>query len=358
MIRHVFAPLLFAVFLSSYVTRCSSGEPDMVQRFKTQCAAFAQDAEKNGTMSVVGKQDWLFFGPELRHLSLGPFWGEQAAKVSKATKPKYADPLPAILDFNNQLKKSGIELIVLPVPLKAVIYPDFLSDTISASKAKVPLRVDNVHQAFYEILKTNGVEVLDLTSLFLANRFHPKGALYCQQDSHWSGNACVLASKFIADELRTRSWFGAIPKRAFTNEWMKVTISGDLWKSLGNENLPKEQLLVRRVGTASATGIEPVEPDKSSPVLLLGDSHDLVFHVGGDMHVRGAGLADQLAFELGFPVDLVAVRGSGATPARINLFRRARKTPGYWAGKKAVIWCFSAREFTESDGWRKVPIAP
>ena len=74
--------------------------------------------------------------------------------------------------------------------------------------------------------------------------------------------------------------------------------------------------------------------------------------------LAGAGLPDQLALELGFPVDLVAVRGSGATPARINLLRRAQKDPNYWAGKKWIIWCFAAREFTESDGWRKVPLKP
>ncbi len=75
------------------------------------------------------------------------------------------------------------------------------------------------------------------------------------------------------------------------------------------------------------------------------------------MHAEGAGLADQLALELGFAVDLVGVRGSGATAARINLLRRAQATPEYWANKKMVIWVFSAREFTESDGWRKVPVS-
>jgi alginate O-acetyltransferase complex protein AlgJ len=54
-------------------------------------------------------------------------------------------------------------------------------------------------------------------------------------------------------------------------------------------------------------------------------------------------------------VDLVAVRGSGATPARVNLLRRAR-TEGYLAKKKVVIWCFGAREFTEASGWQKVPV--
>jgi len=115
---------------------------------------------------------------------------------------------------------------------------------------------------------------------------------------------------------------------------------------------------LRFVGTDTEGAPIPVAPEPSSPIVLLGDSHTLVFHDGGDMHANGAGLADQLALELGFAVDLVGVRGSGATAARINLLRRAQATPGYWASKKLVIWCFAAREFTESDGWRNVPIGP
>ena len=62
---------------------------------------------------------------------------------------------------------------------------------------------------------------------------------------------------------------------------------------------------------------------------------------------RGA-MADQLAAELGMPIDVIGVRGSGATPARINLYREGRSNPGYIETKKLVIWCFAAREFTES----------
>ena len=67
-------------------------------------------------MTVSGKEGWLFFGPELRFVSAGPFWGPAAAKVSKATKPEFADPLPAIVDFYRQLKKMGIELLNVPSP--------------------------------------------------------------------------------------------------------------------------------------------------------------------------------------------------------------------------------------------------
>ncbi|HUU68982.1 MAG TPA: hypothetical protein VM186_05630, partial [Planctomycetota bacterium] len=70
--------------------------------FSRECAAKAAAADKAGTMVVQGKDGWLFFAGELRHIGAGRFWGENAAAVSKATKPEDADPLPAILDFKAQ----------------------------------------------------------------------------------------------------------------------------------------------------------------------------------------------------------------------------------------------------------------
>ena len=47
-----------------------------------------------------------------------------------------------------------------------------------------------------------------------------------------------------------------------------------------------------------------------------------------------------------------------AAPARVNLMRRAHGDATYLAGKKVVIWCFTEREFTEGNGWAKVPLTP
>ena len=100
---------------------------------------------------------------------------------------------------------------------------------------------------------------------------------------------------------------------------------------------------------------EAVAPNADSPVLLLGDSHTLVFH---DFLAERAGLLDQLTVELGTVPDRIAIRGSGATAVRLDLYRRGIKEPGYLAKKKVVVWCFTAREFTEAaNGWQKLPVA-
>lgn len=304
--------------------------------FLDQCRERAESASANGTHVVEGRDGWLFFAPELRHLGAGPFWGEAAASVSRAKREDAKDPLPAIKDFHAALQTRGVELILVPVPPKAVARADQLVEGISD-------RADIHHQTFYALLRDEGITVLDLTEALSSEE-----TSYCRQDTHWSGQGCIIAAENIAE--MAKPLLEGLATESFATTTREIEISGDLWQMKNDPALPKESITLRVV--------EGATPDPASPVILLGDSHTLVFQAGGDMHASGAGLADQLAVELGLPVDLIGVRGSGATPARINLFRRAQSNPAYWTGKKVVVWVFAAREFTESDGWRVLPIAP
>lgn len=336
------------VFATSLQVAASESAPDTVV---SEAATLAKKASDAGTTVVVGREGWLYFAPELRHLSVGKFWGEDAAAVSRAAKPDQADPLPAILDFKAQLDRAGIRLILVPVPAKAAIYPEFLfsEEAIAASD----MRIDHIDRIFFDEVEKHGIEVLDLYPEFVKRKDELQ--LYCRQDTHWSGVACELAAEILAAKVRDSDWYGAVDRRKLQSNVQEIEIAGDLRREISQNPPEKERLPLRFVGTGTGSDLEPVPSDRDSPVILLGDSHNLVFSAGGDMHAVGAGLPDQLALDLGFPVDLVAVRGSGATPARINLLRRARR-PGYLDKKKIVIWCFTTREFTESSGWMKVPV--
>jgi len=226
------------------------------------------------------------------------------------------------------------------------------------AEGRVP-RLDADHREFYRVLEDKGVRVLDMTDVFLKLRAE-KGAasLYCKQDTHWSGAACVLTAGRVAGLVKDRPWLKDLPKLKLAAQDNTIEITGDLWNAVKDAKPPKEKLAVRQVGTKTDSGLELVESDKNSPVLLLGDSHCLVFHAGMELHGKGAGLADQLAMELGIAIDVLGVRGSGATPSRINLYRRAKADNDYLGRKKLIIWCLGAREFTESTGWRNVPVKP
>lgn len=313
---------------------------DEAEAFRERCAAQAAEGD---SLAVPGTDGWAFLRAELRHLGVGPFWGVEAAKVSRA-KPAQADPLPAIVDFHEQLAARGIALVLMPVPCKAAIYPDQLGVAATG-------RVDAAAREFYAALAAKGLAVLDLGDGFLAAKADDAtaGPVYCRTDTHWSPRGSEIAAAALAKRIKevagAAGWLSAAPG-GFTAATEERSVAGDLTPGSEPEILP-----ARVVSTKDG----PTE-DKASPVLLLGDSHVLVYHAGGELHGTDAGLADQLALELGLPVDVIGVRGSGATPARINLLRRAKPDPAYLAGKKVVVWCFAAREFTESSGWALVPL--
>ena len=301
----------------------------------------AQAAEA-GQMAYVGENGFLFLGAELRHIGKAKFWGSEAVRASETSLADAADPFPVLVDFHQKLEAEGVRLIFVPVPPKAVIYPDVLVPDSPHDE-----RFDLFHQMFYRDLRAAGVEVLDLTDAFLAARQEEGEPLYCRQDTHWSGRGLRIATAAIAEAIGDADWRNS---ENFESSEMTVELSGDLWASLQDDAIEKEQVTLRGVNAV-------VDPE--SPVLLLGDSHTLVFHSGGDMHARDAGLPGNLAMALGRNVDLIGVRGSGSTSARLTLYRRAARDAEFWDRKQVVVYCMTARDFTESiDGWRELPIKP
>lgn len=327
------------------------GSSDLKELFQKRLGEVA--ASKEESRSHSGVDGWLFSSQELRHISKGEFWGEAAQATSVAGKPDSRDPLAAIVDFKQQLERAGIELIVVPVPAKAHIYPDKLVPGIGADQVGAASRLDPVHQQFLALLEKEGVEYLDLTRLFLEARKGDTPAVFLQKDTHWSPYGIGLVAQALKRKIAPRPWYQALAKQQFTRKTESIKVKGDLVESessgtAGMETVPIS--LVRQL--VDGREVAPL-PDRASPIVLLGDSHTLIFHAGGDMHAKEGGLPEMLAYELGLNVDLVGVRGSGATPARVELARRRDNM----AGKKLAIWCFTVREYTESQtGWRKVPV--
>jgi len=282
-----------------------------------------------GTIAMKTPDGWFFSRNEWEHLSKGPLAQGGIVKVSAAKRN--ADPLPALTKFHEDLKARGITLICVPVPPKSALVPVAGLQKGDAMKYLKP---------YYEELRAKGLCVLDLSDAFLASG---RDDLYCRTDAHWSPAGLALAADELARkiELRGTTKFEAVPETK--------TISGDLAVSLDPANPEQETVELQTVSGAI---------DENSPVLLIGDSHTLVFSTGGDMLADNAGLAEALALRLGMGVDRIGVKGSAAGAVRISLFRKAMKDPAWLKNKKYVIYCFSCREFTEAaGGWPVVPVA-
>ena len=257
------------------------------------------------------------------------------------------DPLPAILDFKEQLSKAGIDLLIVPVPAKATIYPELIQPGATNSESA---RLDAADYEFLGVLKQNGVNVLDLVPAFLSyKKDHPDQPLYTKQDTHWSGYGIAVASDLIAEQVKKEAWFASVPQVKFSTQTGASNLSGDLLAMVSGSKPGAESVVLTSVKDDKGG---PVQSNRQSPLVLLGDSHNLIYSVGEDMLAVSSGFPENLAAKIGFAADVVAVRGSGATPARVNLARRADNM----AGKKMVVWCFTVREYTEGQGWRKVPV--
>ncbi len=282
-----------------------------------------------GTITMKDANGWLFSRNELEHLSRGALANGAIVKASAAKRNQ--DPIPALVKFNDGLKQHGIRMILVPVPPKASVVP---FTGLQKGEAMCYLK------PFYAELRAKGIEVLDLNEAFLH-----AGAekCYCRTDAHWSPHGISVA----ADELAKLIGLKGPEKYAVSTPEAKI--SGDLAKSLNPAAPETEALPIQIVGGKTQ--------DEASPILLMGDSHTLVFSSGGDMLATNAGLAELLATKLSMPIDRIGVKGSAATAVRINLFRKAKKDPAWLKNKKFVIYCFTCREFTESSGgWTVVPV--
>src|SRR4051812_29750316 len=178
------ATVLLVVFAAP--ARAQILSPEESAEIKARSAFAARAKEAKTAAAIAGKEGWLFLTSELRFLSLGDFWGASAAKVSRAPKPDLADPIPAIVDFQKQLKAKGIELLLVPVPPKAGIHSDMAGIVADEKAALASL------QRFYAELTSAGVEVLDLAPQFaaLCKSPEPNQIPYCKTDTHWSPSGC------------------------------------------------------------------------------------------------------------------------------------------------------------------------
>jgi len=244
----------------------------------------------------------------------------------------------------------------MPVPVRPVIYPEsVLGPEPFAQRDTIP----NLHLPLQELLsalRESGVRVFDVTPTFLSQREHPKrGSVYCPSNTHWTPYGITLAAQILAAEIKEKPWFEATPKQKYRQGWSTRLHSGLLYRNYEKATgtvLEPDPVRMRRILLETEEGFKEFGlHHPASPVIVIGDSNSKTWSR------FSSGLPHSLAFELGFPVDLLSAAGGGANTSRLNLARKIRAEPEYLEGKRVVIWCFSARAFTNTrEGWIPIPL--
>jgi len=288
------------------------------------------------TKTVPGWNDTLIYRPSL-----------DAIVGTDFMRKPWPDghPVPAILDFRDSLARHDVELIVLVVPGKQTIYPEWLLGGNPSSPASV-----RGLPRFLAAMRDNGVEVVDPTDALWAAK--SAGDLYLREDTHWTPAGLDI----VADELARGLRSNFEPTLNLRAEPMTVTRSGDLFDMLQLPNLPTrfapQTVTINRVIDAGTD--VPLESDPDAPVALLGDSFTNIYSLPEMGWGDHAGLGEQLALRLGRSVDIIALNDGGVNTARASLARRRDPL----VGKRVVVWQFAARDLAVSNGdWQFIEIA-
>ncbi|MFT5697426.1 MAG: hypothetical protein ACI8ZB_000274 [Desulforhopalus sp.] len=303
---------------------------------------------------VVGDDGWLFFRPGVDSLS-GPAFLDKEQLQSRVEghelweKSVQPDPVKAIVDFKNQLSRRGIQLIVLPVPVKPSVHAEQLS---GYNFTAPPVNRDWTN--FLKKLVENDVTVFDSRS-FLYDYAQKYGAAFLKTDTHWLPGAMDL----VASELATRvlSYFPELESSTnFTLQQQVVEAEGDVARMLTLPQTNESFLQSVTVEQVVSGGNELWLPATDSEILLLGDSFTNIYSTVGLGWGRSGGFAEHLSYHLQYPVDVLSRNDSGAFVTREMLGLELARGRDRLAGKKVVIWEFAERELTHGD-WKMIDLS-
>ncbi len=299
--------------------------------------------------TVIGKDGWLYFKPAIDGLTgYGPLLAEPDTVAKDPTRAPWSGPLPAIVRFGEQLQELGVELVLVPIPVKPMIYPEMLG-----GEARESALTHADAARFYKQLESTGaVQVLDLSEPWMQLK-RDGTQVFLKQDTHWTPAAMQASAARVAEYLKARPWFGELDASGeFTDgEPRDVASRGDLVEKLDLPDGSKAYGDEVAVGVTQVLGAdgEPVSIyDTASPVVLLGDSFTNIFSDEKMGWGAGAGFAQHLTRQLGMTVDTIAQNGQASTGVRKTLASR----PGAVAAmnnKKVVVWAIAARDLFLSE---------
>ena len=310
---------------------------------------------KQGNEKVVhGDSGYLFYRPAVDYLIGPPFLDRMQIDRRLQShalweQPVQPDPVMSIRAFHEQLAARNIELVLLPVPVKAAIIPS----SLSLHDVQKPL-ANRSWNTFIKQLQEAGVLLLDIRDILYTYHVRTNDG-YLKTDTHWSPAAMKSVANRLAQFLITRE--PALRGDAnYAIHRSEHGGPGDLGRMLllpqKSSSIQTEEVIVDQV--IEETGMI-WQPDKQSPILLLGDSFTNIYSSSGLQLGAGGGLAEHLSLYLQRPVDVLARNDDGAYSSREMLAVEMQRGRDRLAGKRFVIWEFAERELSHGD-WKMIPL--
>lgn len=323
-----------------------------------------------GDKALLGQKNWFFYKPDVQFLSKPYILAARnyLPEHSNVADPNLLsvkeEPIKKIALFRDELKRLGIDLIVVVLPTKASVYPEVLNPKISKDLSG---KLSHSTKSIAE-LRAMGVECVDLFSEFAKERQNDERAgdsLYLAKDTHWRGRGVRCAAKAVADRIKQYSWYTP-GTTTFEIDTIMVDRVGDIGSMTKITDVKFHDL--RTIFPVEATKcyqVYKVENDSAgnqisralyrddyarSQVLLLGDSFSRIYQTDAPM---SAGWISHIAAELEQPIASIVSDGGASTLVRETLARKVNVL----RNKKVVVWEFVERDFRYgAEGWKDIKL--
>jgi len=348
-----------------------------------------------GREGAKPEDKWLFYRQDVEFLVQPSPLDVRSAKLD--------NPVKAIERFRDQLKAKGVELLVVITPGKPSIYTERLTGRDSrVAGAENVAGLQSHGKKILDSLTRAGFNTVDLYTPLLAakSRDSIEGALYLNDDTHWTPRGAELAAAEIAKKVREMVDAGTVKFRGKDEVRYIASDSvadrmGDVGEMSGlnkfnvfkvqqvtghvvsqqnikerTEKLPVDSTCVEAAKNACKkndscftaqsalcerdtvlydTTVTPFKDDfRKSEILILGDSFSRIYQTDSPVN---AGWIAHFAKNMNRPVASIVSDGGASTLVREKLARKA----SVLKGKKLLIWEFVERDLRfGAEGWKDV----
>lgn len=308
--------------------------------------------------AYVGRENWLFYRPGIDYLTGPGFLDERVLARRAASGDEWRpapqpDPRMALVDFHQALAQRGITLVVMPTPIKPVIHPEMFSSRMDPAG----LPQNSSYGQFVRELEERGVVVFDVAEALVNRKMATGEPQYLATDTHWLPEAMQLNARLLAEFLEQRGLLSSPGLMDYGSSFVAATNTGDIaaMLQLPAERSPyvPETVILRQILDADQ-GLW--RPDQNAEILVLGDSFSNIYSLAAMGWGESAGFVEQLAFELGKPVDRITRNDDGAFATREILSRELARGRDRLADKRVVVYQFAVRELAVGD-WKLLDLA-
>lgn len=231
--------------------------------------------------------------------------------------PFFDQNIQKIVSLHTALAKKSSYLVIVPVPDKEYILPNYYSPVM-------PAVVSNQRKRFVSALKDNGLHVVDLSDSFYSNQQRDK--LFRKTDTHWDHYGIEIAAKQISAVISPLVGFTTTHQYLVKDTF--VSEQGDLARFIQDSSTTR-----RTIKQVINLGAEAFRDSPQCNLLIFGDS----FAQANRQYSGNIGAHLSLQLQTPSYTHSRLLANVNGPSMLLNMVQKSKNPP------KIIVWIFATR---------------